>query len=138
MSGFDSGSAAANGALTALASQDAQNAQAKKNDGGGATAADILDGVSGAADLTELGVNACQAVAKAMQPAHVTGGRELPTSFTTGGGDGAANGFQTVADCAPDADAAAGVVDIASGIGEAVIDGIGTVLGGIFEGLGSL
>jgi hypothetical protein len=117
----------------------------KKEEEGGNVLADVLDGVGNAVDAGDLAVSAYKAVANAMKPDFATGGLETPAKFTTGGGDGAANAFQTAADCTPVADAETSAAEAAaegSGMlidaGSAIVDGVGSVIGGIFDGLGSL
>jgi hypothetical protein len=90
------------------------------------TAGDIVDGVASGVDLVDLTAQGCKVVAEAVRPTHLTGGKDALSGFTTGGGDGAANTFQTVADCVP---AAAG--DMASAAGDIV----GGIIGGIADGL---
>jgi hypothetical protein len=129
------GMAAAN--IAAKAAEDDQKKQQKES-----IAGDILEGVADGVDVVGLAADGCKAVAKAMQPSHLTGGKDAMTGFATGGGDGAANTFQTVADCSPVAEAAAEtasfVADAASMAGDVVsgaADVVGSMIGGIFDGL---
>jgi hypothetical protein len=124
----------------AKAAEDEQKKQQKES-----AASDILEGIADGVDVVGLAVDGCKAVAKAMQPSHLTGGKDAIAGFTTGGGDGVANTFQTMADCTPAAEAAADsagfVADAASVVGDVVsgaADVVGGIVGGIFEGLGSL
>jgi hypothetical protein len=118
-------------ASAALARPELRDDPAKKNAKESTAAGDILDGASGAIDAVDLGVVACKAFAKAVQPAHLTGGKDLPAGFTTGGGDSVVNAFETAAECAPDA-----VFAVADAAGDGL--GLLEVIGGVFEGLGSL
>jgi hypothetical protein len=93
----------------------------------------IADGLDAAVDGTELASAVCRAGTDAIKPAYRTGGAQSPEHFLTGGGDGAANVFQTVADCAPDLEPLSVAADAAD-VGSGVLD----VIGGLFEGLGSL
>jgi hypothetical protein len=103
---------------------------------------DILEGVATGADVVGLAIDGCSAVVKAVQPSHLTGGKDAIASFTTGGGDGVANAFRTVADCTPPADAVADdagiIADVASVAGDVVsgaADVVGGIIGGILDGL---
>jgi hypothetical protein len=109
------------------------------------TAADVLGAAVDGIDVARLAVEGCKAAAKAMQPSHMTGGKEPASQFMTGGGDGTANSFQTVADCMPTVDAtdaaaqSAGIVADAAGVVGDVLSGtadvVGGIIGGIFDGL---
>lgn len=106
------------------------------------TAVDILEGAADGIDVVGLAIDGCKAVGKALQPSHLTGGKDSPASFMTGGGDGAAGDFHTVADCAPATDAAADAASAAAGaasiVGDIVsvaADVVGGIIGGIFDGL---
>lgn len=124
----------------AKAAEDEQKQEEKRT-----TAANVLEGVADGIDVIGLGVDGCKAVAKAMQPSHVTGGKDAVAGFTTGGGDGAGNAFQTVADCLPVAEAtdavaesAGFVADTAGVVGDVLsgtADVVGGIIGGIFDGL---
>ncbi len=112
-------------------------------------AADALDGVANGIELVGPMADGCKAASNALRPSHATGGKEAPAGFTTGGGDGVANSFQTTADCAPVADASGAGTDIAgiagdtlSTVGDVVSaaasvagDVVAGILGGIFDGL---
>lgn len=102
------------------------------------TAGDVLDSVASGFDLVDPAVSGCKAIADAIRPGHVTGGKDLVSGFTTGGGDGIANTFQTVADCAPGAEAtveSAGFIADAASVAGDVISGVGDVVGGIVSGI---
>jgi hypothetical protein len=106
------------------------------------TTADVLDAVTSGGDVLELGARGCIAAADALKPTHLTGGKEALAGFTTGGGDGVANTFQTVADCTSVAEAATGsagfMADAAGMVGDVVsgaADVVGGVIGGVFDGL---
>jgi hypothetical protein len=127
----------------AAATQVAKAAEAEqKQEEKRTTAADVLDGITNGIDGVDLASQGCKAIAEAVKPSHLTGGKDGLASFTTGGGDGVANGFETVADCTPVLDAAvepAGIVaDMASIAGDVVsgtADVVGGIIGGIFDGL---
>lgn len=109
------------------------------------TVADVLDGVSTGIDGVSIATEGCKVIADAVKPTHLTGGKELPAVFVTGGGDGLANGFQTVADCAPVAEVATEVADaggaltdvlgVAGDIVSGAVDVASTVVGGIVSGI---
>jgi hypothetical protein len=109
------------------------------------TAADVLETIADGIDGLGLAADGCKAIGKAIQPSHITGGKDTLAGFTTGGGDDIADGFQTVADCTPVADApeavaeTAGLVADAAGmIGDVLsrtAEVIGGIIGGIADGL---